>query len=133
MILNQDQNKFFYKLVEPLSVREPTKSYLVGIFLQLIKFEISQEKSIVLAYAHACATGRFEQFQSLGDWTTWTMIFVPSLHKENEKIVIELGRKSYETCWRILRGEWDLYAELAENLPLIVESTRNRLLLSKEK
>lgn len=127
MILLRDPTDHFVEMVNPLTVRETTKAYLVGLFLELTKVQGFRQDSIVLAYAGACATGRFEKFQELGDWSLWTMAFFPKYHAGNQAIVIDLGRRSYDTCWRLLRGQWDVYAELSELFPVIVRDISKQI------
>lgn len=127
MILLREPTDWFVQVVNPLSVRETTKAYVVGVFVSLLRSQEFQINSTVLAYAHACATGRFERFQELGDWILWSMAFVPGSHAGHESIVMDVGRRSYETCWRLLRGKWDLYAELADEFPTIIEGVRYNL------
>ncbi len=124
MILLRAPVDWFVQVVDPLSVREATKAYVVGVFVALLRSQEVQINSIVLAYARACASGRFEEYQLLGDWILWSMAFVPGNHAGHESIVMDVGRRSYETCWKLLRGKWDLYAELADQFPMIVEQVR---------
>ena len=128
MILLREPADWFVEVVNPLTVREATKAYVVGVFVALLRPQQEvQVNSIVLAYARACASGRFEQFTELGDWILWSMVFVPGSHSGHEMVVMDVGRRSYETCWRLLRGQWDVYAELADKFPIIVEGVRNNI------
>lgn len=127
MILLRVPNDWFFELLKPVPVRETTRAYLAGVFVDLTKSAGPEISSTVLAYAHACATGRFDKFQELGDWILWTMTFVPGYHSSHETIVLDVGRRSYESCWRIMRGRWDVFAELADEFPCIVKSIRDKL------
>ena len=127
MILLRTPSDLFIDMVSPLTVRDTTKAYVVGVFLDRVKNQNIQDNSIVLAYAHACTTGRFEKFQELGDWILWTLTFTPEFHSGNQRIVMDLGRRSYETCWRLLRGEWDVFSELADEFPNIIDDVRFQL------
>jgi hypothetical protein len=87
--------------------------------------------SVGLAFGRANETGRFELYQDLADWILWSMTFAPEHHSGFEPLVFDVGRRSYEACWRILRGKWEVYSELAEEFPRIVGVSRKNLLSIK--
>ena len=80
----------------------------------------------MLAYARARERGDFASFQKLGDWVLWAETMVPKSF-ENFGLADTVGRRSYAACYRILQGKWQLYRELADELPEIVVQVRARL------
>jgi hypothetical protein len=119
------RSDYFEAFVKKLKVEEPTRAYVQGVFVEAVgttnKFI---ERSVVLSFASATRDGSFEKLQGLADWILWSLSVVPTYHGSHEKIVLEVGRSSYSACWRIVRGKWYVYAELAEELPSIVETLR---------
>ena len=128
MILLPKPSEYFVSVVEPLKAREATKAYVVGVFLEALKNKEKYDlQSIVLSYSEAVSLGKFENFQTLGDWLLWSLSFVPEYHSGFENLALDFGRKSYETCWLLLRKKWDVYAELADSLPTIVDGVRRNI------
>ena len=103
------------------------RAYVVGV---LMKYRSADEdlsrRSIVLAYCDARETGRFENFQRVGDWALWVSALQPN--ESDREIVESLGRMSYYTCHRLMRRSWPVYEELADELPVIASGVRCNLL-----
>lgn len=110
---------YFGDRLEKLRVHEDTRSYILGVFNDMGRGigDLSDE-SMVLRYYDAVLTGDFKKFQMIGDYVLWATAMVPQSIKEHQ-LVMSLGQKSYQTCWRLMRGQWTLYNELGERLPEI--------------
>lgn len=110
---------WFCEQLQEVSVSDPARAYLTTLFssMKTTKDDMSRE-SVVLAYARARDRREFSEFQRIGDWTIWSLSMVPEHVKEHD-LAVDLGRLSYYACWRMLRGEWTLYEELADDLPRI--------------
>lgn len=108
-----------------LNVRQDTNAYVVGVLDGMKHGENDLSgQSLVLAYYDAVFSHDFRQFQQIGDYILWGEIFVPQSFDEHE-LVMTLGRRSYRECWRLLRGQWYLYDELAERFPEISHEVRS--------
>jgi hypothetical protein len=111
--------------VIPYSVE--LKAYVVGVF---DKFVVSPPhelltKSITIAYADARFSGDFAKFQRLGDWVLWQRSFMPTSSHVN--IIEQFGKDSYRMCYVLLRGQWEVYQELAQNLTNVVIDVRSQI------
>ena len=104
-----------------LGVRRDTASYIEGVFLSNIRMQSNflGNSSIVLAYSKAKTTCNFDLYQSIGDWALWSNSMFSNL--EYQDVYKTLGRLSYYSCYSLLRKEWILYEELADDLPRIIE------------
>lgn len=102
------------------------RAYVVGVLSTRI--DDMSDESVVLAYRDAAETGSFATFQRIGDWTLWASAFAPHPSKAQRDLIERFGRLSYFSCYRIMRGQWRLYEELADELPAIVYDVRCRIL-----
>lgn len=99
---------------------EETQAYVSNVFSRSHKDLVAPlNRSIVLSYASARETGCFSSLQEIGD----TVLFGAAFLSEgfSSDVVMSIGQLSYVSCWRMLRGKWTLYEELADNLPAITE------------
>lgn len=101
---------------------DEARAYVVGVLSNRI-IDMSDE-SVVLAFQDASLKGDFAAFQKIGDWTLWVSAFAPHPQKGQRDLVERFGRLSYYACYRIMRGQWRLYEELADELPAIVYDVR---------
>jgi hypothetical protein len=104
-------------------------AYVVGVLVALgtsASTDMST-KSVVLAYQDATETGDFAGFQRIGDWVLWVDAVFPDSIASERFVVESFGRMSYLSCHRILRGQWRLYEELADELPSLAVSVRSAL------
>jgi hypothetical protein len=111
--------------------RKPeTVAYVAGVLKSLAKpreLDDLSKRSVILEFASARETGDFATFQRIGDWVLWVNIVMPESLEGTREAVESVGRQSYYTCHRILRGQWHVYEELADDLPTIARSARHML------
>lgn len=111
--------------------RKPeTVAYVAGVLKSLAKpreLDDLSDRSVILEFASARETGDFATFQRIGDWVLWVNIVMPESLQGHHEAVESVGRQSYYTCHRILRGQWRVYEELADDLPTIARSARHML------
>lgn len=104
---------------------EPTRAYVVSVMAGMNPDAVfGPGESVVLAYAEARAAHDFVRFQRIGDWVLWVEVWAPAYVARDQRVVESIGRLSYATCHRILRGTWPIYEELADQLPDIVAELR---------
>lgn len=77
--------------------------------------------SIVLSFVEAVD---FDAKRRLADSVLVSQIAFRGWSRE-EELCVELARRCYGSCWRMLRPSWQLYEELADRLPVIVEMARS--------
>jgi hypothetical protein len=121
---------WFAKQVQGLRFSPETLAYVVGVLKNLSRpreGDDMSKQSIVLAYRDASTKNDFAGFQRLGDWVLWVDVMTPELIDNNRQVVESYGRLSYLSCHRILRGQWHVYEELADELPLIAAKVRQKL------
>jgi len=99
------------------------RAYVIGV-LSSVQIDSMSDVSLTLAYQEASLTGNFVTFQRIGDWSLWASAFAPHPLKGQRDLVERFGRLSYYACHRIMRGQWKLYEELADELPAIVYDVR---------
>lgn len=107
-----------------LECRADTRAYILGVLndMRQAKKDLSQE-SLTLMYFRAVEKRDFALYQDIGDWVLWADAFAPQSLSEHA-LAVNLGRRSYYACWRMMRGEWVLYEELADRLPRLSEQVR---------
>lgn len=118
-------DEWFARQLIDLRCGREARAYVVGVLAGRID-DMSHE-SVVLAYRDAALTGDFATFQRIGDWTLWVSAFAPHPLKGQRDLVERFGRLSYYSCYRIMRGQWRLYEELADELPAIVYDVRKEI------
>lgn len=119
---------WFAERLHGLKYSPETVAYITGVLSRKDwnDYDLSQE-SVVLAFQSATLSGDFEQFQRIGDWVLFIDAVHP-LHLEGVREAVEsIGRNSYYSCHRILRGKWRVYEELADELPAIARHVRHKL------
>ena len=113
---------WFHERLQSLPHRPETIAYVAGVMKALSRPGAGDDmsrQSIVLAYAAAKNSGDFAAFQRLGDWVLWVDCILPGAIVDEKALVESIGRLSYYTCNRMLRGQWIVYEELADELPNI--------------
>jgi len=120
-------DRWFADRLDGLRCREDTRAYVTGVLAGFrLEGDMSRE-SVVLAYAEARTKGDFAAFQRIGDWVLWVDAMNPACIQDNREVVESIGRLSYYTCHRIMRGQWHVYEELADELPRIAHGVRCKL------
>jgi hypothetical protein len=84
-------------------------------------------RSIILEFRQAMMTYDFVQYQRLGDWILWVDVMTPEYFAENRNMIDNIARLSYSACYNMMHGKWQVYAELADGLPVIAQRVRNVL------
>ena len=121
MIIVNDLNSWLNETLAPLACSREAVAYIVDV---LANKHIVQKGSIVLAFAEAKTTGKFVSYQEIGDWS----LFLHSTFKPtHDDVQVTLARLSYYACYRMLRKEWKLYEELADQFPAYTEQIRHTL------
>lgn len=118
MLLNRVEkfDSWLFEHVVAVEPREDVAAYIVNVLAHPLRCDMSHE-SVVLAFAAAKETMRFETFQRIGDWTLWSL----SSNRPTDDAVVNVyrtfGSTSYAICNSMLRGRWELYGVLANELP----------------
>lgn len=115
---------WFSGRLQGLRVSRDARAYLVSLFssMRTARDDLSKD-SIVLRFADAREKQDFASFQRIGDWTVFSLAAAPESLKERQ-LVVDLARISYYSCWRMTRGSWVVYEELADELPRIGHDVR---------
>lgn len=120
---------WFGERLQGMEASDPVRAYVTAVFSSMKSAQDDMSRdSVVLAYSSARDKGDFAGFQRVGDWTLWVMTFAPESVCEKQ-LVVDLGRLSYYSCWRLMRKEWEVYEELADDLPDIFRRARRSLRL----
>lgn len=126
-------DQWFAERLHGLRYERETCAYVTGV---LADFRHNTEnnlskRSIVLTFDEAQQRGDFAAFQRIGDWVLWVSVVQPQ-HIVNVKDVAEsFGRLSYYRCHRIMRGQWRVYEQLADELPYIVADVQCKLAMAQ--
>jgi hypothetical protein len=121
---------WFVERLRGLPAQPETIAYVGGVLVSLghpDDAEVFAERSLVLAYQDAVLKGDFLNFQLIGDWILWASIIFPEHLSGVRELVDGLGCSSYRACHRILRGQWQVYAELADGLPTLTRRAHELL------
>jgi hypothetical protein len=87
-----------------------------------------RNSSVIIAYQEAVVKNDFAAYQRIGDWVLWVDAMCPDSLRGKHEVVENFGRLAYYSCHRILRGQWHIYEELADNLPVIARRVRSKLI-----
>ena len=120
-------DRWFADRLQGLRCREDTRAYITGVLSGFRSEGDMSRESVVLAFADARQRGDFVAFQRIGDWVLWVEAMHPAAIQDNREVVESIGRLSYYTCHRIMRGQWNLYEELADDLPRIAVCVRKEI------
>lgn len=130
MVTVDNLERWFDETLKETGYKPDTRAYIIGV---LLKHRSSSEldlskKSIVLEYKLAIERSDFSTHQRIGDWALWTSTFFPTEDRSRLELTQSFGRLSYYACNRILRGQWRVYEELADELPVIAKTVRKRII-----
>ena len=123
-------DEWFAARLQGLQYRPETIAYIVAVMKTLSRPRPEDDmsrRSIVLAYADAKKNGDFATFQRIGDWVLWVEAMAPESIDRDREVVESIGRLSYYACHRIMKGQWDVYEELGDDLPRIAVRVRRSL------
>jgi len=118
---------WFSQQLDDIRCHEDTKAYVVNLLSRFKPEDELADRSVVVAYAAAKQSGDFSSFQRIGDWVLWAEAIQPGLVSLERHVVSSIGRLSYYACHRIMRGQWRLYEELADELLPIAADVRRKL------
>jgi hypothetical protein len=117
-------DEWFVERLRHLECSAEASAYVAGVLRSMVRpkagIELS-DRSIVLAFRDAGVD--FGQLQSIGDWVLWAETFAPGSISAREA-VDAVAQEAYFRCFRLSRGQWAVYEELANDLPKIVVRTR---------
>lgn len=115
---------WFDEATANLKCSAEARAYIINVLstFKSSNGDLSNE-SIVLEYAHAKQTGKFEEFQTIGDWVLFVETIYPESIQDNKDVVETIGRCSYYACHRLLNRSWRVYEELADELPKLACAT----------
>ena len=119
--------EWFTETLNDVDVQELTRAYVIDVLSTLKPKDDMHNESIVLAYYNACNVGEFVKFKHIGDWVLWADTFVPQVLSSSHDVVESMGRLSYYACHRILRRQWPIFEELADDMPRIVHRVRRAI------
>jgi hypothetical protein len=117
---------WFTKRLAPLPVSDDTRAYVVGVFSKRKHEAIAElaRESVVSAFISAREKRDFASFQRLGDHVLWVETFCPEAVEQNFDTVTRFAKISYYRCFRLAGCTWQVYEELADNLPTIASNAR---------
>ena len=122
-------SSWFDNLTRNLKCSQNTKAYVTGVLTQYkSSIDDMSNQSIVVAYSEARISGNFVDYQRIGDWVLWISSVYPNAISSDKEVVQTVGRLSYNACHRILKGNWPLYEELADNLIGISQDVNDKFL-----
>jgi hypothetical protein len=122
---NQQLSSWFDDRLQHIRCARETRAYITGVLMERVRLGGDMPgRSIVLEYYEASQNGDFESFQRIGDWVLWSGVVTPGVFEAHGEVYESLGRLSYYACYRILQRRWQLYEELADELPRIVKESR---------
>jgi hypothetical protein len=112
---------WFQTKLKNAKARPDTIAYVAGILTDHKLANLVVCGSVVLAFSNAV---QFDEKRKLADGVLAAEIAFSGWHAQPE-LCIELARRSYASCWNILKPHWPLYEELADRLPEIVVNMRS--------
>lgn len=121
-------DRWFAERLQGLQYSPEALAYVTGVLSnkRWEHMDLSHD-SIVMAYQEAQLFGDFSSFQRIGDW----VLFIDAVHPQHfngvRDTVETLGRLSYYRCYRLMGGQWRVYEELADELPLLAAKVRRRI------
>lgn len=121
---------WFAERLQGLNYRPETVAYVAGVLKAQANpkmHECMAGRSIVLAYIDAKEKGDFVEYQRIGDWVLFVNVILPESIQHEREAVTTIGRLSYYSCHRLIRYKWDLYEELADELPSLAMHVRRKL------
>jgi hypothetical protein len=116
--------KFFDRKIDIPNCPRFTKAYIVDLFIRYIEAEDDlSNRSLTLLYKEALDSGSFDKLQNIGDWLMFTKSLYPdSLTGASIEYYDTLARSAYYKCYLLLKREWLVYEELADQFPYFTET-----------
>lgn len=123
-------DSWFAERLQGLHYRPETIAYVAGVLKAQANprpEECMAGKSVVLAFAEARERGDFAEYQRIGDWVLFVNVVLPESIEHEREAVTTIGQLSYYSCYRLIHYKWDLYEELADELPSLALHVRLKL------
>jgi len=116
--------KFFDRKIDIPNCPRFTKAYIVDLFIRYIDAESDlSNHSLTLLYKEAIDSCSFDKLQNIGDWLMFTKSLYPdSLTGASIEYYETLARSAYYKCYVMLRRQWVVYEELADQFPYFTEA-----------
>lgn len=117
-------SEFFDQKISIPNCPKFTKAYIVDLFIRYIKAEIDlSNHSLTLLYKDGLESGSFDKLQNIGDWLMFTKSLYPdSLTGASIEYYDTLARSAYYKCYLMLKRQWLVYEELADQFPYFTET-----------
>ncbi|HEY5267698.1 MAG TPA: hypothetical protein VII94_01025 [Candidatus Saccharimonadales bacterium] len=127
--LHRNISGFFDELLVDLKCQPDTRSYIIGIYgkYNTAEFDFSQD-SVTLLFSQARDKQDFLTYQNLGDWIFFANTVAPQHLKNASKDYYDtVARLSYYSCYRLIKCQWKLFEELADDFLNLEEQVKRRL------
>jgi hypothetical protein len=118
VIVNLGLDDLLTKTLRDVSCSDFTREYIRSVFSKPEPIK----SSITLSFLEAKTQANFSSFQKIGDWSLFCLTL--DLLPQHSAILENLGCKSYEACYFLLKKQWDVFGELAENMPKIADQAK---------
>jgi len=116
--------------IDELKCEYETKSYIVGIFKKYEKSTsgLLLDDSLISLYNSARAQSNFRMFQDLGDFIFFMQTLFPAYLKNGSSDYFDtIARSSYFYCFKLLKRQWHVYEEMADDFVSLEKQTRKIL------
>lgn len=129
-----ETTKLFEEITDIPGCNEFTQSYLIDIFNRYISQNVDLSKiSLTLLYKEAIEKGKFEALQNIGDWLIYTKsIFPESLKGASLDYYESLGSMSYYKCYLIMKRQWKVYEELADQFSYYTDMIQRSVQIQRQ-
>lgn len=121
---------WFAERLHGLEYRPETIAYVAGVLKAQANPRPQENmagRSVVLAYGEAREKDDFAEYQRIGDWVLFVNVIMPESIEHEREAVTTIGRLSYYSCYRLIHYKWDVYEELADQLPKLAMHVRRKL------
>ena len=121
---------FFNEKLVDLPYHHTLKAYVVSVCKQYLTTQNDlSDRSLTLSYIEARTHNDFQRFQSVADWSFWTAVFRHKVFEEHESVYETVAKCSYYSCYRLLRKQWPIFEQLADEFNQITEQTRQKMVV----
>lgn len=129
-IIHKNISLFFNEIISDIKCRRDTKAYIVGIYSKYKSSEYDLSKySVSLQFMQARQKQDFLTYQNLGDWIFFSNTIYPQHLKFASKEYYDtIAQLSYYSCYKLINKKWPLFEELADQLPVIEEEIKQKLI-----
>lgn len=128
MLVVSGLDAWFAERLKDTGLRVETTAYVTGV-LSRRRWEAADmsNESIVQAFQNARSTGGFAAYQRIGDWVLFVSTVMPNAMRTEQEAIQTIGQLAYLSCYRLINRKWDVYEELADQLPLVARRVRHML------